>query len=91
MTYERLRTDPSLYTVWDNNDHRIGIISRNDDGTWTTPMKDAPHVADPDTAARMLADCPHPAHRLFTWKAFDGTLCVSCSDCGKPLKGAAAL
>jgi hypothetical protein len=32
--------------------------------------------------------CPHPARRLYTWYAFDGVLCVTCSDCGTPLHGA---
>lgn len=36
------------------------------------------------------ADCTHPAKRHFVWKAFDGTLCICCCDCGEVLKGAAA-
>lgn len=33
--------------------------------------------------------CPHPPTRLFTWWAYDGTLCAACCDCGAVLAGAA--
>lgn len=31
--------------------------------------------------------CSHPPHRLYSWVAFDGTLCVCCCECGAVLKG----
>ncbi len=34
-------------------------------------------------------ECPHPPERLYTWTAFDGSLCVACCDCGEVLKGGA--
>jgi len=34
-------------------------------------------------------DCKHPPERLFSWYAFDGTLCVCCCVCGSALKGGA--
>jgi hypothetical protein len=33
--------------------------------------------------------CQHPARRLYSWRALDGTLCVACCDCGAVLAGAA--
>ena len=33
--------------------------------------------------------CTHPPTRLFTWFAYDSTLCVACCDCGEVLAGAA--
>jgi hypothetical protein len=35
--------------------------------------------------------CPHPARRLHSWHAYDGTLCVACSECGEVLSGEAKL
>lgn len=35
------------------------------------------------------SECKHPARRLFGWKAFDGTLCICCCECGEVLRGAA--
>lgn len=35
------------------------------------------------------APCPHPPARLCAWRAYDGTLCVACCDCGAVLAGAA--
>lgn len=32
--------------------------------------------------------CKHPPHRLYTWHAYDGTLCIGCCECGVALKGA---
>ena len=32
--------------------------------------------------------CTHPTERLYTWTAFDNTLCAGCCDCGAVLKGA---
>lgn len=42
-------------------------------------------------AAESIAqdECTHPAHRVYTWFAFDDTLCAACCDCGKVLAGAA--
>ena len=31
--------------------------------------------------------CKHPARRVYTWFAYDGTLCAGCCDCGKVLAG----
>ena len=31
--------------------------------------------------------CKHPAKRLFSWYAYDGTLCICCCECGKVLRG----
>lgn len=33
--------------------------------------------------------CTHPASRLYTWRAYDGTQCVCCCICGAVLKGGA--
>lgn len=33
-------------------------------------------------------NCKHPPTRLYAWTAADGTFCVGCCDCGKPLQGA---
>jgi len=33
--------------------------------------------------------CTHPPTRLYTWFAYDGTLCAGCSNCGEVLHGAA--
>lgn len=33
--------------------------------------------------------CQHPATRVYTWLAYDGTLCAACCDCGAVLAGAA--
>lgn len=43
------------------------------------------------TARRQPAtgECPHPPARIFTWWAYDGTLCAACCDCGAVLAGAA--
>lgn len=32
--------------------------------------------------------CPHPPARLYSWTAYDGTICVGCCDCGAILAGA---
>jgi len=32
-------------------------------------------------------ECKHPPERLFSWFAWDGTLCIGCCDCGEILKG----
>jgi hypothetical protein len=32
--------------------------------------------------------CSHPPTRLYSWSAYDGTLCIACCECGKVLKGA---
>src|SRR3990167_11435719 len=32
--------------------------------------------------------CKHPATRLYSWFAYDDTLCIACCDCGEVLKGA---
>ena len=34
-------------------------------------------------------NCKHPPTRLYSWFAYDGTLCVGCCDCGEVLAGAA--
>ena len=31
--------------------------------------------------------CQHPPTRLYSWYAFDGTLCVCCNVCGAVLRG----
>ena len=36
-----------------------------------------------------MTTCPHPPTRLYTWFAYDGTLCIACCDCGEVLAGAA--
>ena len=33
--------------------------------------------------------CTHPPAHLFTWYAYDDTLCIACCDCGEVLAGAA--
>lgn len=38
-------------------------------------------------ATEQRAGCPHPPRRNFAWFAYDGTLCVGCSECGEVLKG----
>lgn len=38
---------------------------------------------------RVIRVCGHPPHRLYSWQASDGTLCVTCCECGKVLAGAA--
>jgi hypothetical protein len=35
------------------------------------------------------ATCKHPAPRIYSWFAYDGTLCAACCDCGKVLAGGA--
>jgi hypothetical protein len=40
-----------------------------------------------DKAARKQK-CKHPPNRLYAWRAYDGTLCIACCDCGIALKGA---
>ena len=32
--------------------------------------------------------CNHPPTRLYAWFAYDGTLCVGCTECGQVLRGA---
>ena len=58
----------------------------------TTP----PQTADLAATVRKLATaphpptgCPHPPARLFTWWAYDGSLCAGCCECGAVLAGAA--
>ena len=34
-------------------------------------------------------NCKHPPTRIYTWFAYDGTLCAGCSNCGEVLHGAA--
>jgi hypothetical protein len=33
--------------------------------------------------------CKHPAPRIYSWFAYDGTLCAACCDCGAVLAGGA--
>jgi len=35
--------------------------------------------------------CKHPPSRVYSWQAYDGTMCVACCDCGKVLSGGASL
>lgn len=35
--------------------------------------------------------CPHAPQRVYTWFAYDGTLCAACCDCGAVLAGGAEL
>ena len=39
-------------------------------------------------ASTKHAECKHPPHRLYSWEAFDGTICVGCCECGSVLRGA---
>lgn len=36
-----------------------------------------------------MDECKHPPARLYSWTAYDGTLCVGCCWCGKILQGGA--
>ena len=36
-----------------------------------------------------MPPCTHPPTRIYTWFAYDGTLCAGCCDCGEVLAGAA--
>ena len=36
-----------------------------------------------------MPPCKHPPTRIYTWFAYDGTLCAGCCDCGEVLAGAA--
>lgn len=34
--------------------------------------------------------CKHKPSRIYAWRAYDGTMCVACCDCGEVLTGAAS-
>jgi len=51
--------------------------------TWTTNKR---YLSDLVPAP----DCQHPAKRLYSWHAYDGSLCVCCCDCGEVLRGGGA-
>lgn len=36
-----------------------------------------------------MITCNHPPHKLYTWIAYDHTLCVCCCACGSVLSGGA--
>ena len=39
--------------------------------------------------SRIDMNCKHPPTRIYSWFAYDGTLCAGCCDCGEVLAGAA--
>lgn len=37
---------------------------------------------------KKMDECKHDPKKLYTWNAYDGTLCIACCECGAVLKGA---
>jgi hypothetical protein len=63
--------------------HPISIITER---AW---WRSADRVRELVAATDLTKTCTHPPTRIFTWFAYDMTLCAACCDCGEVLAGAA--
>jgi hypothetical protein len=46
-------------------------------------------LPNPPTDEDAMNACAHPPTRTYAWRAYDGTLCIGCCDCGAVLAGSA--